>query len=51
MVMAIATVSALGRVHRAVMVNERYYFTTWRWARVGLALLLIGLVLKVAMFA
>jgi hypothetical protein len=48
MVMAIATLSALGRVHRAVMVNHRYQFTTWRWGRLALILLLGGLILKVA---
>lgn len=46
MVVALAVLSALGRVHRAAWHNHRYYFTTWRWGRVVLGLLLIGLVLK-----
>jgi hypothetical protein len=29
--------------------NHRYHFTTWRWGRVALGLLLIGMVLKVAL--
>lgn len=48
MVIALAVLSALGRVHRAAMRNHRYYFTTWRWGRVALGALLIALVLKVA---
>lgn len=49
MVIALAVLSALGRVHRAAMQNHRYHFTTWRWGRVAAGLLLIGLVLKVAL--
>lgn len=48
MVIALAVLSALGRVHKAAMHNHRYHFTTWRWGRVAAGLLLIGLVLKLA---
>jgi hypothetical protein len=51
MVIALATLSVLGRVHRALWVNHRYHFTTWRCGRVVAGLLLIGLVLKMALLA
>ena len=50
-VIAIAAVSAIGRVLRAARRNHRYYFTTWRWGRVVAGLLLVGLGPKVAMQA
>lgn len=49
MVIALAVLSALARAYRAALQNHRYYFTTWRWGRVALGLLLIGMVLKVAL--
>jgi hypothetical protein len=49
MVIALAVLSALGRVHRAALQNHRYHFTTRRWGRVVAGLLLIGLLLKVAL--
>lgn len=45
-VIALAVLSAIGRAHRAVVYNERYHFTTWRWGRVLIALLLLGAVIK-----
>lgn len=48
-VTAVALLCALGRLHRALWVNQRYRFTTWRWGRVVAALLLMGVVLKLAM--
>ena len=45
-VAAIALLCAIGRLHRAVWVNQRYRFTTWRWGRVAAVGLLVGLVLK-----
>lgn len=48
MVIALAVLSAVGRAHRAVWQNHRYHFTTWRWGRVVIGLLLLGLVLKLA---
>ena len=34
------------RVCTAIWQNQRYRFTTWRWARPLLALLLVGLAIK-----
>jgi hypothetical protein len=48
-VAAVALLCALGRLHRALWVNHRYWFTTWRWGRIAAALLLMSLVLKLAM--
>ena len=45
-VTAVALLCAIGRLHRAVWVNHRYRFTTWRWGRVAAALLFVGLLLK-----
>lgn len=45
-VTALAVLLGLGRLHRAVWLNHRYWFTTWRWAKVAAALLVIGIVLK-----
>jgi hypothetical protein len=41
----------LGRLHRALWENHRYWFTTWRWGKVLGAMLLIGAVLKLSMAA
>ena len=46
MVIALAVLSAVGRMHRAAWQNHRYHFTTWRWGRLVAGLLLIGFVLK-----
>jgi hypothetical protein len=43
--------SALGRLHRAVFVNHRYRFTTWRWGRVVAGVLMAGAVLKLTTMA
>ena len=48
-VAAVALLCALGRLHRALWVNRRYRFTTWRWGRIAAALLLMGVVLKLTM--
>ncbi len=48
-VTALAVLFGLGRLHRALWVNHRYWFTTWRWGKVLGAMLLIGAVLKIAM--
>lgn len=44
---AVAAFCCLGRLHRAWWVNERYWFTTWRWGRVAAAVLLVGAVMKI----
>jgi hypothetical protein len=41
-----AILCGLGRLHRAVWLNHRYRFTTWRWGRIAAAFVLIGLVMK-----
>jgi len=43
---AVALLCAIGRLHRALWLNHRYRFTTWRWGRVAAAVLLMGVVLK-----
>ena len=40
--------AGLARLHRAIAVNHRYRFTTWRWGKVVARLLLFGLLLKLA---
>lgn len=40
---------AAARLHRAVWVNHRYRFTTWRWCRWVCCLWLLGVGLKLAM--
>lgn len=41
----------VAREHRALWVNHRYWFTTWRWGKVLASMLLIGAVLKLSMSA
>jgi len=43
---AVAVWCGLGRLHRALCENHRYWFTTWRWGRVALAMLVMGWVIK-----
>ena len=50
-VTALAVLYGLGRLHRALWMNHRYWFTTWRWGKVLGAMLLLGVVLKIAMTA
>lgn len=49
LVVALAVLSAIGRVRRALWLNHRYFFTTLRWARWLLGLLTIGVILKIAL--
>jgi hypothetical protein len=45
----LATLAVIGGLHRlrvALWQNHRYRFTTWRWGRLLLALLLFGLAMK-----
>jgi hypothetical protein len=48
MFVAAALLVSVERIHRAVWVNHRYWFTTWRWGRIAAGLMLIGTVLKLA---
>lgn len=49
MLIAVAVVCAIGRVQRALWLNHRYHFTTWRWGRWVGGLMVIGLVLRLAL--
>lgn len=42
----VAILCLVERIHRAVWANHRYWFTTWRWGRIAMALLVFGMVLK-----
>lgn len=46
---AMSLLAALARLHRAIWINHRYRFTTWRWGRVVAAVLLVGLALKLVL--
>lgn len=46
--MAIAAFVAFSRVLKAWVRNERYSFSTWRWGRAVVALILVGVALKIA---
>ena len=48
---ALATFSVARRLHRAVWSNHRYRFTSWSWARVLGALLLLSWALKLTLDA
>ena len=43
---ASAALFAVSRLLRALLRNERYRFTTWRWGKVVVGLVLLGLVMK-----
>ena len=46
MVVAVAALQALRRLRRAICANHRYFFTTWRWVRIGSIALLVGWLMK-----
>ena len=46
--LALCAASAVTRARRAVALNHRYHFTTWRWGRRLLLVLLFGYALKLA---
>lgn len=48
MVIAIALPFSAERIHRAVWVNYRYWFTTLCWGHVAASLFVIGMMLKLA---
>ena len=48
-VVAASMFFALTRLYRALWMNHRYRFTTWRWGKVVGALLVIGALLKLTM--
>jgi hypothetical protein len=46
LVVAAALCIAIGGVWRAVFHNNQYQFTTWRWGRFFVALILLGAMMK-----
>lgn len=50
-VIGLAVLFGIRRVRRALWENHRYRFTTWRWGKLALSLLLVGLVMKAVMTA
>lgn len=48
-VTALAVLCAVLRLQRAVLHNQRYWFTTWRWAKVVATVWLVGIVMKLSM--
>ena len=46
LIIACAALSAVSRLHRALLRNERYRFTTWRWGKVLMGLTFLGLMMK-----
>ena len=48
-VIALAALSAMSRLDTALRFNHRYRFTTWRWMRVAVILLVFGLALRAAL--
>ena len=48
MASAVLTLWGLSRFHKAVWLNHRYRFTTWRVLGIVAVLVIVGLVLKVA---
>jgi hypothetical protein len=47
-VMVIAACLGVRRLHSALWRNQRYRFTTWVWGKCLVALLLFGLLLRLA---
>ncbi len=45
----VALLCALARLRRAIWTNHRYWFTTWRWAKLAAAMSVIGWVLKLTL--
>lgn len=48
-VTSVVAVLCVGRLHRAIWLNHRYWFTTWRWVKVIAAVVLVGMVLKLSL--
>lgn len=47
-VTAVSALCLLRRLFRALWSNRRYRFTAWRWGKACSALLVVGVVLKIA---
>ncbi|MDT4867494.1 hypothetical protein FQZ97_1024080 [compost metagenome] len=46
--MAAAFVLSIARLRRAIWLNHRYRFTTWRWGGMVLGLMMVGAVLHMS---
>ena len=46
LIIACAALSAASRLQQALLRNERYRFTTWRWGKIVVGLALLGLIIK-----
>ena len=46
LIIACAALFAASRLQQALLRNERYRFTTWRWGKVLVGLVLLGLMMK-----
>ena len=49
LIAGLASLAALRRLHRAVLLNHRYRFTTWRWGKFVMGLVVIGMAMKLVM--
>ena len=47
--MALSALSAVRRLHTALLANHRYHFTMWRWCKVLVWLAAVGFMLKVVL--
>ena len=46
LIIACAALFAASRLQQALLRNERYRFTTWRWGKVLMGLVLLGLIMR-----
>jgi len=51
LIIACAALAAASRFRKALLRNERYQFTSWRWGKVLLGLVLLGLLIKLVVSA
>ena len=47
--MALLALSTVRRLHTALLANQRYHFTMWRWCKVLVWLAVVGFMLKVVL--
>jgi hypothetical protein len=45
-VSSVAILYGLRRLHRALWLNHRYRFATWRWGRIAAGMMLLGFILQ-----
>jgi hypothetical protein len=49
LIMAMLMMSAARRLHTALLANHRYRFTTWRWGRIVIWMMVLGALLKLGL--